>query len=243
MHAWDPAARAPAIGAPRMPGPPRSPVPSRRRPPRAASRSPSCTSRRPDSPVLSFLRRVHERHRHDASGAVATYIPELARADPPRSGSCVATVDGAVYEVGDTRAPFTIQSMSKPLVYAARSTRRGTAAVRARIGVEPTGDAFNAISLEAGTGMPLNPMVNAGAITAGLMPETTAARPASPARGSWLLGRFAGRDLDLDESVYRLGAGHRPPQPGDRPPPARHRRLAGDPDGVVDAYFKLAPCR
>jgi len=35
-----------------------------------------------------------------------------------------------------------------------------------KIGVEPTGDAFNSISLEPGTGRPLNPMINAGAIAA-----------------------------------------------------------------------------
>src|SRR5690349_23290126 len=104
-----------------------------------------------DSPVLSFLRRVHDRHRLDARGAVATYIPELARADPASFGIVVATVDGAVYEIGDTRIPFTIQSMAKPLTYAAVLGLLGAPAVRARIGVEPTGDAFNAISLGAGT--------------------------------------------------------------------------------------------
>ena len=125
-----------------------------------------------DSPVLSFLRRVHDRHRLDDTGTVASYIPELAGADPAAFGIVVATVDGAVYEIGDTRTPFTIQSMAKPLTYAAILDRLGPIAVRQRIGVEPTGDAFNAISLGAGTGMPLNPMVNAGAITAvGLMPD------------------------------------------------------------------------
>jgi len=188
-----------------------------------------------------LLRRVHERHRLDASGAVATYIPELARADPSWFGIVVATVDGAVYEIGDTRIPFTIQSMAKPLTYAAILDRLGPAAVRARIGVEPTGDAFNAISLGPGTGMPLNPMVNAGAITAvGLMPETVAGGSDSRVEalmGS--LGRFAGRALDLDESVYvsERDTGH------------RNRAIAhllrgtgaivDDPDGVVDAYFRV----
>ena len=43
----------------------------------------------------------------------------------------------------------------------------GEDGVRARIGVEPTGEPFNAITLAPGTGMPLNPMVNAGAIAGG----------------------------------------------------------------------------
>ena len=62
--------------------------------------------------------------------------------------------------------PFTIQSISKPLTYALVLDDQGEAAVRAKIGVEPTGDAFNAITLDRASGRPLNPMVNAGAITA-----------------------------------------------------------------------------
>jgi glutaminase len=153
-------------------------------------------------------------------------------------------VDGAVYEMGDTRTPFTIQSMAKPLTYAAILDRLGAAAVRTRIGVEPTGDAFNAISLESGTGMPLNPMVNAGAITAvGLMPDESATpRGAGIARLDALvasMSRFAGRALAVDEAVYgsERDTGH------------RNRAIAhllrgtgaisDDPDAVVDTYFRL----
>ena len=189
-----------------------------------------------DSPVLAFLRRVHERHEGNDEGIVASYIPELARADPEAFGIVIATVDGSVYEIGDTRTPFTIQSMAKPLTYAAILDLLGPEAVRARIGVEPTGDAFNAISLGAGTGMPLNPMVNAGAITAvGLVPDGGSRVPTLMAA----LGRFAGRGLDLDLSVHasERATGH------------RNRAIAhllrgtgaidDDPDEVVDAYFKV----
>ena len=102
-----------------------------------------------DSPVSRYLRSLHERFRALDDGAVATYIPELAEADPRWFGICLATVDGHVYEVGDTRQPFTIQSISKPFVYGLALEDRGKAAVLERIGVEPTGDAFNAISLES----------------------------------------------------------------------------------------------
>ena len=88
------------------------------------------------------------------------------RPTPPSFGICVATIGGAVYEVGDTRQPFTLQSISKPLTYGLALADHGEAAVRARIGVEPTGDAFNAIALSPGSGIPFNPMVNAGAIAA-----------------------------------------------------------------------------
>ena len=58
-------------------------------------------------------------------GDVATYIPELGRADPEHFAICVATVDGHVYAVGDTDVPFTIQSISKPFVYGLALGRPG----------------------------------------------------------------------------------------------------------------------
>ncbi len=56
--------------------------------------------------------------RPETDGAVADYILELGKADPAHFGISLATLDGHVYEVGDTQMPFTIQSMSKPFVFA-----------------------------------------------------------------------------------------------------------------------------
>src|SRR3984957_16713126 len=99
------------------------------------------------SPVQSYLEDLHTRLRQDDSGAVADYIPELALADPSWFGIALATVDGAIYEVGDTRLSFTIQSISKPLTFAMALESRGEI-VREQVGVEPTGEAINAIDLD-----------------------------------------------------------------------------------------------
>src|SRR5690606_15375678 len=108
--------------------------------------------------------RLHERHAGDLSGEVASYIPELASADPGWFGISMVTADGSVYEVGDTRREFTIQSISKPLTFALALETVGEEVVREHVDVEPSGEAFNSINLQPGTGRPLNPMVNAGAI-------------------------------------------------------------------------------
>ncbi len=113
-----------------------------------------------------------EHHRLNTVGEVAAYIPELGRADPGAFGIVVATVDGAVYEVGDTRTPFTIQSMSKPLTYAAVLDLCGDAAVRNGSASSRPATRSTRSRSDPGAGIPLNPMVNAGAIAAvGLMPE------------------------------------------------------------------------
>jgi glutaminase len=162
------------------------------------------------SPIEHTLQALHERFRLQTDGAVATYIPELARADASWFGIAVATADGHVYEVGDTRQPFTIQSISKPFVYGLALEDRGKGAVLQRIGVEPTGDAFNQISLEPATGRPRNPMINAGAIAAtslvaGRTPEDRWERILA------LFSLYAGRPLRLDEKVYvsERDTGHR----------------------------------
>jgi glutaminase len=162
------------------------------------------------SPIARYLQSLHERFRGEDGGTVATYIPELALADPSWFGISVATADGYVYEVGDTRRLFTIQSISKPFVYGLALEDRGKTALLERIGVEPTGDAFNEISLESPTGRPRNPMINAGAIAA-----TSLVRGESP-EDRWnrilaLFSLYAGRKLVMNEAVYRSerDTGHR----------------------------------
>lgn len=144
------------------------------------------------------------------SGTVADYIPELARADPDRFAAALGTVGGHVYAVGDTDVSFTIQSISKPFVYALALQDRGLDAVLAAIDVEPSGDAFNEISLEPSTGRPRNPMINAGAIAAHALVEGGS----SEARVERILdfvSDLAGRRLHVDEAVFEseLGSAHR----------------------------------
>src|SRR6516165_7175985 len=111
------------------------------------------------SPLQRFLSDCHAKLRDDMSGVVADYIPELRKADPDHFGVSLATMDGHVYEVGHCDVPFTIQSISKPFVFALALETLGAAEVEAVIGVEPSGDAFNSIRLRPDN-RPYNPMVN-----------------------------------------------------------------------------------
>ncbi len=154
-----------------------------------------------EDPISARLRRVHEQHATRTDGALASYIPELTDADPDWFGICLVTADGAIYEVGDTRQEFTIQSISKPFTFGLILDELGSHEVRERIGVEPTGEAFNEISLDPATGMPLNPMINAGAITAaGMVVERHGERASELLLGTY--GRFAARPLTVDETVF-----------------------------------------
>src|SRR5712672_4554674 len=151
-------------------------------------------------PLLRFLDRCHADFSTENDGAVADYIPELGKPDPAYFGISLATLNGHVYEVGDTQVPFTIQSMSKPFVFALALDTLGAAKVESAIGVEPSGDPFNSIRLNA-ENHPFNPMVNAGAIAcSGLIFEAKGDGAFDYIRQA--LGRFAGRELDVDDAVY-----------------------------------------
>ncbi len=152
------------------------------------------------SPIQELLDDLHSRLIELRAGEVATYIPELGKADPDWFGLAVATLDGTLYEAGDSRVPFTIQSVSKPFVYALALQDRGLTSVLRQVGVEPTGDAFNAVRLEPATGRPYNPMVNSGAIVASTLVggDTLAERRERILTG---LSAFAGRELAVDRTV------------------------------------------
>jgi glutaminase len=189
------------------------------------------------SPIDAYLERLHERWQADASGAVADYIPPLALADPGWFGIAVATTDGHCYEIGDSRRPFTIQSISKPFTYGLALRDLGFAAVDAKIGVEPTGDAFNSISLAPDSGRPLNPMVNAGAITS----TSLVAGGSAAERERRLLdayGGFAGRALEVETAVYESerDTGHRNRAIGHML--RSFGILERDPEAALDLYFR-----
>ena len=114
--------------------------------------------------IQEILDDIYEKYRHVDDGAVATYIPELGKADPKDFGICLATVDGHVFRAGDWDKEFTIQSMCKPLAFQMALEQHGVEETMKYVGVEPSGDAFNSIELDPKTTRPFNPMINAGAI-------------------------------------------------------------------------------
>lgn len=166
---------------------------------------------RPSPPPVSgdayrdALSSAHSQFRTVKEGKNADYIPVLAEVDPNLYGIALVTVEGAVYEVGNSRDEFSIQSVSKVFTLARLLQTMGPDAVQERIGVNATGMPFNSIvAIEMNSeGHPaVNPFVNAGAIA------SVDALQANDADTKWseILGtfsRFAGRELNVNQQVYR----------------------------------------
>ncbi|MGC4105093.1 MAG: glutaminase A [Thermomicrobiales bacterium] len=137
-----------------------------------------------------------------SEGAVSPVYPALARVSADLFGLCLTGTAGASFAVGDADVPFTIMSVSKPFVLALVCEALGPEMVRARIGVNATGLAFNsATAVERSADGRTNPMVNSGAIA------TTSLVPGDSADARWAcihdgLSRFAGRDLAVNDETY-----------------------------------------
>lgn len=163
-----------------------------------------------DHTIGRYLSSIYDKCLPNSNGKVADYIPELAANNPDQFGVAVATVGGQLWSYGDAGVEFTMQSVSKAFSYCLALELVGREQVLARVGVEPSGDAFNAIIFDPHTNRPFNPMVNAGAITISSLIHKKLGDGAM----DFLLQRFseaAGRDLKISEAVYGSEArtGHR----------------------------------
>ncbi|MFN8611818.1 MAG: glutaminase A [Vulcanimicrobiota bacterium] len=161
--------------------------------------------------MQELLNELYHRYLPLREGKLADYIPELGKANPDSFGISLVTAQGQLFEVGDCARKFTIQSISKPFVYGIALEDFGREEVLKRVGVEPTGDAFNSIiRLDEKSKRPFNPMVNAGAIaTSNLIGGESPA-----ARLNRLMDVFAayvGHEVNPDMAVFlsERSTGHR----------------------------------
>jgi len=156
--------------------------------------------------IAALLNEAYELFKDGDEGEVADYIPALAAVPPELFGICLVGVNGLVHSVGDAEYEFSIQSVSKPFVFALVCEALGEDVAREKLGVNNTGLPFNSVmAVELNENRTMNPMVNAGAIAA------TSLVPGETAEEKWEfiqkgLSRFAGRTLTLNTEVYESEA-------------------------------------
>lgn len=137
-------------------------------------------------------------------GNVASYIPELAKANKSHLGVCVTSPSGDLHFAGDYNAPFTMQSIVKPLILLMALSDKGAKRVRELVGVEATGKPFDAFNYsdQALTGEHINPMINTGAIALCTLIDGDSYAE-KLARLLALTKKMTGNpSLTVDESVY-----------------------------------------
>ena len=153
--------------------------------------------------VTEHLQAIVDSVRGEDGGEPADYIDVLKNADPEKLALAMCTTDGHLYAVGDADYEFSIQSISKPFVYALALDMYGPDEVHQHVGVEPSGEAFNKLSLD-NDGRPANPLINAGAITVNQLiggPDIPVEQRSEKLRDYF--SRLAGRELTIDQRVLQ----------------------------------------
>ncbi|EAN4947407.1 glutaminase [Salmonella enterica] len=120
-----------------------------------------------DAPdYASIIEQAHQKYKSNHDGKVADYIPALATYSPNNFAITLATVDGKIYQVGDVKKAFPMESLSKVFTLALAMEQHGPQDVLDKLGANATGQTFNSgLAVELTKGAPENPLVNAGAMS------------------------------------------------------------------------------
>jgi glutaminase len=193
--------------------------------------------------MKTVVHEAHERFKTVDEGKIADSIPALAEVPPLLFGVCAVEACGNVYAAGDVAYEFTIQSVSKPFVFALMCQAFGEQKVREKLGVNSTGLPFNSVlAIERSTDGKTNPMVNAGAIAAASL------APGATPQARWQfiqagLSRFAGRNLAVDDAVYRSESDTNQRNEGIAHVLKSYGRMYSDPLQATDIYTKQCSLR
>jgi glutaminase len=186
----------------------------------------------------SALEAVYKKYYSDTSGKNAAYIPELAKADPNHFAISVATIDGAIFSVGDSDVAFSLQSISKVFSYALALQDNDEKIIFDKIGLDATGEKFNAITtIEKKSAGSHNPYVNAGAI------QTTSYIKGKTSDEKWsrlfsLLEALSDGKLFFSKRIYHSETETNTRNHAIAHLLKSHHMLRGDPKDVLDRYTK-----
>ena len=191
-----------------------------------------------------LLGEILDEVRDDTSGELTSHLEEYEGLDPDALALAVCDLDGHVVSAGDDEVLFDLQSASKPFVYALALDQKGVDVVAERIGVEPSGEAFNEISLEAGTGRAPNALVNAGALAAhALVGEEDDDEDARFEQIRSFLSRLVGREVEVDRQVIDIESRDQHRNQALAHLLAEEGTLAQDPHEVVAGYGRQCAIR
>ena len=188
--------------------------------------------------VSALVIEAHERFKSNNDGKNADYIPALAKVPSELFGVCVVGTSGVPYAAGDADYEFSIQSVSKPFVFALICQAIGEDEAREKLGVNSTGLPFNsALAVERTNDGATNPMVNAGAIAA----TSLAPGPSADAKWQFIhdgLSRFAGTNLTLNSEVCESEAAANQRNQSIASLLQSYDRIYFDPIQATDVYTK-----
>lgn len=189
--------------------------------------------------INKAIKEAHSKFKDVKEGKNADYIPYLQKVDPNLYGIVIITNDGKVYQTGDTKYEFGIESISKVFTLAMALQEKGDQVVMDSIGVNATGLPFNSVTaIEIQGQQPQNPLVNAGAIaTVSLLgPKNNSAEKWKKMQSYF--NKFAGREIKVIEDLYQSEAATDQHNEAIAILLQSYNRMYDNPDIALDLYTK-----
>ena len=156
-----------------------------------------------DERIQELIDHAYNEVKSNNGGKPASYIPQLAKADPKLFGICFVDCEGNVYEAGKSRETVPIESISKVFSLAMAADELGVSQINEKIGNEGSSLPFNSVvACVLSKTHTINPFVNQGAIaTTSLFYN----KNKSSFRNKVLnnMDKYAGRTLAVDKKVYK----------------------------------------
>lgn len=191
-----------------------------------------------DADLQMAVTQAHKRYAADRSGKIPEDVPALTRISPDLYGVVIVRVDGKIYEAGDTRIPLVMAAVATPFTAALVAEQQGTDVLAHKVGVAagpPTGAATQPVAAGEGTNNPLD--------WEGSISTLSLVQPQKDVDAKWRailgnFGAFAGRELTLDDGMYRSATATRAAVLDAAKLLASQGRLYDDTDATADLYVK-----
>jgi glutaminase len=189
-----------------------------------------------DAEIQGLIDKTFNKLKNTGGGKNASYIPELAKADPNLFGISFVSCNGTVYEAGKTTTGVPIESISKLFTLARAVDELGGKTVSKKIGHSGSWLPFNsAVAADLSPSHTINPFVNQGAMaTTSLLYTKNKAKFKARVLGN--LDRFAGKKLGFNTAVYKSESETNSKNMALAYLLKSHDRFYGDVNDTVDVY-------
>ncbi|PSL49967.1 L-glutaminase [Chitinophaga niastensis] len=155
----------------------------------------------------AVINEAYRLYKNEPGGKNADYIPFLAKVNSDMYGIVIITKEGKIFQVGETKFEFGIESIEKVFTLCMAMELFGDSVILQKIGADQTGLPFNSVpAIELNGQKPSNPLVNAGAMATTSLLTSYFGKADAWSKVNAYFAKFAGRELPVLDELYKSEA-------------------------------------
>ncbi|SEW26542.1 glutaminase A [Chitinophaga arvensicola] len=155
----------------------------------------------------AVINEAYSLFKNEKGGKNADYIPFLDKVNSDMYGIVIVTKEGQVYQVGENKFEFGIESIEKVFTLCMAMEIYGDSVILDKIGANQTGLPFNSVpAIELDGKRPSNPLVNAGAMATTSLLTSHFGHAEAWDKVNAYFAKFAGRNLTVLDELYKSEA-------------------------------------